>query len=272
MDTTLQSNAREFTATPAFEVAARAGYVARGLIYALIGMLAFRLAEGLGTQPPSQQGALRELAGQSFGHALLVLMAIGLAGYALWRAAQAFVGSTPEAGRHNALDRIAAVGSGIAYGAFCAIAISVLRGSSGGNSTGSARKATAGVLGWPAGREIVGAAGLVLLGIAAYQAYTGLSRKFLEDSKTGLMRPAVRRAFTATGVVGLCARAVAFALMGIFALKAAIDFNPRDAVGLDGALYRLTHRAYGTVALIVVACGLIAFGVYSLVDARFRKI
>jgi Domain of Unknown Function (DUF1206) len=269
---TVQSNAREFTATPAFEAAARAGYVARGIVYALIGVLAFRIAEGVGTQPASQQGALREIAHQSFGHALLVLMAIGLAGYALWRAAQAFVGSTPEAGRHSALDRVAAVGSGIAYGAFCAIAISVLRGSSGGNSTSSARKATAGVLGWPAGRELVGAAGLILIGIGAYQAYLGLSRKFLEDSKTAQMGPTVRKAFTATGVVGLCSRAVAFGLMGIFALKAAVDFNARDAVGLDGALYRLTHHAYGTIALIVVACGLIAFGIYSLADARYRKI
>jgi hypothetical protein len=273
MNTTAASpGVRRATASPAFEAAARAGYVARGVIYAIIGLLAIRLAEGFPTQSPSQQGAMRAIAKEPFGHGLLVMLAIGLAGYALWRAAQALVGSTPEAGRHSTADRVAAVGSGIAYGAFCYIAISVLTGSSGGSSTKTTRHAAAGVLAHPGGRALVGAVGVVLLGIAAYQAYTGLSRKFLKDSKTGEMGPAVHTAFTGVGVIGLTARAAVFALVGIFVLKAAIQANARDAVGLDGALYKLTNHAYGTVALIAIACGLIVFGIYSLADARYRKI
>jgi hypothetical protein len=128
------------------------------------------------------------------------------------------------------------------------------------------------VLHWPAGRELVAAAGLVFIGIAVFQAYLGVSKKFLEYSKTGEMGHSTLRAFTAIGRVGLVARAVAFALIGLFTLKAARDYNPRDAVGLDGALTRLTHHAYGTTALIVVALGLIVFGAYSLADARYRKI
>ncbi len=86
------------------------------------------------------------------------------------------------------------------------------------------------------------------------------------------MSRGVLKAFTAVGVVGLVARAVAFALIGVFALKAARDYTPKDAVGIDGALARLLQHSYGTAALIVVACGLLAFGTYSLADARYRRI
>jgi hypothetical protein len=270
VNTTAETRAREFTATPVFEALARAGYLARGTIYILVGVLAFRLAEGVGSKPASQQGALRTIADQSFGHALLLLMAVGLAGYAIWRLAQAFIGDTPEAGHQSGLDRLGALGSAAAYATFCVLAISLLLGSS-SSSGHTPQKATAGVLGWPAGRELVGAAGLVFLLVGAYQAYLGLSRKFCDESKVHEMPEGVRTGFTVLGVVGHLARAVAFGLIGLFVLKAAIDYNPRQAVGLDGALGRLSST-WGTSALIVVACGLIAFGVYSIADARYRKV
>ncbi len=81
-----------------------------------------------------------------------------------------------------------------------------------------------------------------------------------------------REAFTGVGVTGLLARTVVFGLIGVFAIKAARDYTPKDAVGLDGALARLLDHSYGSAVLIVVACGLIAFGVYSIADARYRKI
>lgn len=267
----VSASATSFTETTLFEVLARAGYAARGVIYAMIGLLAIRLAEGIGTVRPNQQGAMSKIAHQPFGHALLLLLAIGLGGYALWRFTQALVGHTPEYGQHSPMDRLGALGSGIAYAAFCVLAISILRGTAGNSST-KPKTTTAGVLHWPAGRELVAAAGILFLVIAAYQAYLGLSKKFLHYSKTGQMSHDTLNAFTKIGVAGLVARAVAFALIGIFVLKAAINYTPRDAVGIDGALVRLTNHAYGTAALIVVASGLILFGAYSIADARYRKI
>jgi hypothetical protein len=266
-----EEHAEAFTETPVFEGLARAGYAARGVIYVLIGILAYRVATGVSEHKPNQQGAMQQIADQPFGHALLLLTAIGLGGYSLWRLAQALVGHTPEYGEHSKLDRIGALGSCLAYAAFTFLAISVLQGS-GGNSSAQPKKATSDVLGWPAGRELVAAAGLLFIGIGIFQAYLGLSKKFLTYSKTGQMSPGVLKAFTAIGVVGLVARAVAFVLIGLFALKAARDYSPKDAVGIDGALARLTQHAYGTTALIVVAVGLIIFGVYSIADARYRKI
>jgi hypothetical protein len=266
-----EKGAVAFTETPLFEALARVGYAARGVIYALIGLLAFRLASGTAGPRPNQQGAMHQIAHQPFGHALLIATAIGLGGYALWRLAQALIGHTPEYGEHSKLDRIGAAGSSIAYAAFCLLAISVLRGTD-SSSSAQTKKTTADILDWPAGRELVGAVGLLFIGIGIFQAYLGLSKKFLEYSKTGQMTRSVLRVFTIIGEVGLVARGVAFALIGIFTLKAAMDYTPKDAVGIDGALAKLTHHTYGTTALYIVAAGLIAFGVYSIADARYRKI
>ena len=266
-----ERKAESFTDTPLFEGLARAGYAARGVIYALIGLLAIRLASGVSAPKPNQQGAMHQIAHQQYGHTLLLLTAIGLGGYALWRLAQALIGHTPEYGEHSKLDRIGAAGSFLAYAAFFVLAIGVLHGTA-GNSSAKTKSTTADVLGWTGGREIVIAAGLLFLGIGVFQAYLGLSKKFLSYSKTGQMSQPVLKAFTALGIAGLVARAVAFGLIGLFALKAARDYSPKDAVGIDGALAKLAQHSYGTAALIVVACGLIAFGAYSLADARYRKI
>ena len=254
----------------AFEVLARAGFVARGAIYAIIGILAVKLALGDGGKTTSQTGALKTIAHQPFGHLLLILTAIGLAGYALWRLIHALLGHGPEKA-DSAMDRVAALGSGVAYGVMCAVAIGILLGS-GSSSSSSPKKPAAGVLGWPGGVWIVGIAGLVMLGVALYQVYRGLSQDFLQDSKTEDMGRTTKRWVTWIGTVGHLARGVVFGLIGVFVIKAAVDYNPNQAVGLDGALAKLANHSYGAWLLGLVAAGLVAFALYSLSDARYRRI
>ncbi len=252
-----------------FQLLARAGFVARGVIYGVIGILAIKLALGAGGKTTNQSGALKTIAGQPFGKVLLILVAIGLAGYSLWRLLRALLGHGAESS-DSGLDRIAAFGSGIVYAVFCVIAVEILLGSSG--SSGSASKPAAGVLGWPGGTWLVGLAGAVFVGVGLYQGYRGISGDFLKDSKTEEMSPAIRTWIKRIGRFGHLARMVVFGLVGIFLIKAAIDFNPKKAVGLDGALSKLAHRSYGPVLLAIVAAGLIAFALYSLSDARYRRI
>ena len=251
---------------------ARAGLVARGVVYGLIGILAIKVAFGAGGETTDQQGALKSIAGQPFGKVLLVLVAIGLAGYALWRLVRAAIGRGPETGADDAKDRISGVVSGIAYAALCVTAVKILIGSSSSSSSSKTEKATGGVLDWPLGRYLVIVAGLVVLGVAVDQALKGIKQKFLEDSKTEQMSPGVDQAFTAVGVVGHLARAVVFALIGWFVIKAAIDYDPDKAVGLDQALAKLSSSAFGPVVLGIVAAGLIAFACYSVLDARYRRV
>jgi uncharacterized protein DUF1206 len=255
-----------------FEWLARAGFVARGLIYGIIGILAIKLAVGAGGTTTNQQGALKTIAHQPFGKVLLILVAIGLAGYALWRLTRALLGHGPE-DADSGFDRAAALGSGLVYAGLCVIAVEILLGSgSGSGGSGKASKTTAGVFGWPGGVWLVGIAGAVMIGVGLYQGYRGLSKDFLRDAKTEQMSPRVREWIAWIGTFGHVARMVVFALVGVFLIRAAIDFNPNKAVGLDGALAKIADASYGPFLLGIVAAGLIAFGVYSLSDARYRRI
>jgi len=248
---------------------ARAGLVARGVVYLIIGVLALKLALGDGGKATNQQGALKTIADGSFGKLLLILMAIGLGGYALWRLLRAAMGHGAEQ-RDSGSDRVAALASGIAYAILCVTAVKILADARTGS--GTPKEATGGVLGWSGGTAIVAIAGIVLIGVALYQAYKGLAKKFCEDAKTGEMSESVRKGYTALGVFGHVARAVVFALVGYGLIKAAIDYDPDKAVGLDGALRELAHASYGPALLGLVAAGLVGFAAYSIADARYRKV
>ena len=248
---------------------ARVGLVARGLVYLVIGVLALQLAFGEGGKAVNQQDALKTIAHQPFGKTLLILLAIGLAGYALWRLVRAAVGHGAEQ-RDSGLDRIAALDSGIAYAILCVTAVEIVIGS--GASSGTPKETTGGILGWPGGTVIVAVAGAILIAVAAYQAYEGIAKKFLDGAKTGEMSPGVRKGYTALGVFGHVARAVIFALVGYGLIKAAIDYDPQNAIGLDGALRELAAASYGPLLLGIVAAGLAGFALYSIAGARYRKV
>jgi hypothetical protein len=252
-----------------FEWFARAGLVARAAIYLIIGVLALKLAlpDSSGSTT-SQQGALQQIAQEPFGKWLLIATAIGLAGYATWRLVRAGIGHGPESGEDSTFDRVSGAVSGIAYAILCGTAISILTSS----SSGGGSQTTGGVLGWTGGTWIVGIAGAIVIGVGIEQGYKAIKKSFLEKSKTERMSPRLKSAFTAFGVAGHLARGVVFALMGYLLIRAAIDYNPKQAVSLDAALQELADADYGPWLLGIVSAGLIAFGLYALADARYRKV
>ena len=258
--------------TDQFEWLARAGLLARGVVYGIIGVLAIKLALGHGGKATDQQGALHTIAKQPFGKFLLVVVALGLAGYALWRLVRAGIGHGPEAS-DDIKERIDGAISGVGYALHCLTAVSILLGSgAGAGGSSDPDKTTAGVLGWPAGRVLVAVAGLIIVGVGLEQGYRGAKCKFLENSKTEEMGPRMLSAFTAVGVFGHLARMVVFGLIGYFLFRAAIDYDADESVGLDGALATLGQSSYGPILLGIVAAGLIGFGFYSALDARYRKV
>jgi hypothetical protein len=250
---------------------ARAGLVARGVVYANVGILALKLAVGSGGKATTQRGALMTLAQEPFGKALLIATAVGLAGYATWRLVRAGIGHGTEQ-TDSAFKRVAGVASGLAYAALCITAVKILTGANSSGGSNSPKQTTGGVLGWTGGTVIVGVVGAILIGVALLQGYKGVSKKFLDDSKIREMSRTVKRGFTAIGVFGHLARMVVFGLIGYGLVKAAVDYNPRSAIGLDGALSKLSHQPYGPFLLGVVAAGLIGFALYSIADARYAKV
>jgi hypothetical protein len=254
---------------------ARTGIVAKGLSYGLVGALAIKLAIGDGGKATSRQGALKSLAQHSFGEVVLIALAIGLGSYALWRFVQAYA-EKPDDDDSAAkvwVKRAAYVGRGLGYAGLTYSAVKILVGSGGGQSQNAkAHHSAAVVLGWPGGTWIVGGFGLAMIGVAIGNLYRGVARKFEDKWRVARLTPAVRRWGARAGVVGHVARFVVFGLIGVFVVKAAIDYNPRDAIGLDGALQKLAQASYGPWLLGVTAAGLIAYGLFCLVDARLRDV
>jgi hypothetical protein len=242
--------------------------------YAVIGGIALALATGVGAAPdaPNQQGALAFIARAPLGRVAVGVAAAGLLAYALWKLGQAVVGRGPEGGGDPGFtERIANAGGAVVYFAFLAVAIRILLGSSSSGSSDPSN-AAAGILGWPGGSVIVAVAGAGLIGISAYQIYDAFRGRFVEESKLRDMRPLECAAFMLLGHVGLVARALVFMLVGYFLVKTAIDFNPRDAVGLDGALSRVHRQPFGPWLLGFGAAGLLVFSAFSLLEARYRRL
>jgi hypothetical protein len=254
------------------ELAGRAGLVAKGVSYALIGMLAIQIPLGQGGQAADRQGVLRRLATESWGTTALIALAIGFAGYALWRFADGLFDRQREgSGAKGMAKRAKSVGVGVVYAASAAVAVSLVRSSSSG-SGGDETEETARVLDWPAGRWIVLAVAAGFVADGLYNVYRGWAATFRERLDEHEMHGSVRPWAIRTGVIGHIARGVVFAMIGVFLGKAAIEYDPNEAVGIDGALLKLVEQPFGPVLLGLVAAGLIAYAAYCLVEARYREL
>jgi hypothetical protein len=266
---------RSAVRNPWVERLARFGYAARGVVYALIGVLAIQAAfggRGRIEEQATPQGALQRLAEQS--RFLLVLVAIGLAGYALWRFVQGIL-DTENKGKDpkGLVKRGSMVGSGVAYAALAIFAARLVSGSGDAASSGGGSQGfTTGLMDKPFGRWLVVLAGLGVIVSAAYQIWEAYTKRFRRRLKLEEMDPTEERLATRTGQLGLAARGVAFLVSGWFLVRAGLRYDPDEARGLGGALEALARQPYGPWLLGLVALGLIAYGAYSFLQARYRKI
>jgi hypothetical protein len=265
-----EAAARDAADSPAVDRLARVGWAAKGALYGLIGLLAIQIPAGLGGKTTDQQGALRTVADETGGTLLLVLLALGFAAYAAWRAVEAATGRGAGTGAEGAGKRLGAAVSGAIHlglaGAAIALVIGAGSGSSGPDSV------TARVMDLPLGVWLVGAVGVGVVGVGAYNAWEGVSRKFEECLRIGEMGPRERSVARVVGIAGLVARGVVFALIGAFLVKAAVEFDPKDAIGLDGALAKVANQTYGRWLLALAALGLLCYAAFCAVQARYRRI
>ncbi|MFD7292339.1 DUF1206 domain-containing protein [Streptomyces sp. NPDC059897] len=256
-------------------MAARAGFVGRGVIYLLIGFLALRIAfaDGGGKQA-DRSGAVAEIAEKPFGMALLWLLGIALAGMALWRLSEAVFGQAGPDGR-KASKRAMAAGRCVFYGFVAYSVLSFAAGeksSGGGSSDESSKDVTAKALEWPHGQWIVGAAGCAVAAAGLWIAVRALLRKFHKHLKMSGLSSRARKYVDVLGVFGGTARGVVFAAAGAFAVTAAVRHEPGRAKGIDDTLRSFTDTPAGPWLLVLIAVGLVAFGLFSWANARWRKV
>jgi Domain of Unknown Function (DUF1206) len=253
----------------------RAGFVARGAVYLIVGWLALQSALGTGGAATDKQGALQAIDELPQGPLLLGLVAAGLFAYAAWSLVRAVF--DPERRGHDSKGLVTRLGyavAGISYGglALGAAQLALGSGTGGPGSDASTQDWTARLLQAPFGPPLVIAIGLVLIGIAAVEFARAFTGSFLKELSLNRLGTEQRRWVECVGRMGLAARGLVFALIGIFLIVAASQHDPSAAIGLGGALNKVAAQPYGADLLGVVAAGLCMYGLFSLVQARYGRL
>lgn len=245
------------------ERVARLGLVARGVLYALLGLLAARIAVGDGSESADSQGAIDTLSRQPFGRLLLLALALGFAGYAFWRFAVAWT--------DDALgERLRGLGSGLLW---TALALGTLRHVfSGGGPSNAEESLTARLLGLPFGVPLVVVVGLAVVVVGLDNGREAVTGDWREDLRLRGVSAARRRVVAAVAVGGLAGRLAVFTVTGGFLVRAALQHDPDEGVGLDGALREAAARPYGPWILGALALGLLTYAVWCAVRARFEHV
>jgi hypothetical protein len=251
------------------EKGARFGHFIKGVIYGLIGVLSLQVALGSGGEVAGQREAVRMVEEQPFGVVLLIGIAVGLFGYAVWRLIEGVkdTGHKGSDGKGMA-QRASAVASGLVNGA---LAVAVVQAALGNDADGS-RSWVGKVLEQPFGAVLLGLIGACVVAAGVVQFYQAYSKQFLQDFRYGAMSPTERRWITRAGQVGYSARGVVFPIVGWGLLRAALSHNPGETRDTRQALIEISSSGSGQLLLGLVAVGLLAFGLFMVASARYRAI
>ncbi len=264
------SRAEQAADSAPLELLARVGLIAYGIVHLLIGWLALQIAwNGSSGRSADASGALKTLAGQPFGKALLWLIVIGLVALALWQASTAIWGHRHRDPAKRTRKRITSGARAVVYAALAYSAASVARGA-GASSSQSQREATAGVLDWPGGPVIVVVAGLLVIGVGVAHIAKGLKQSFLDDLDTSSMSVKTREAVGRLGSGGYLAKGVALGVVGGLLTYATVTHD-RQRAGLDGAMQTIADQPFGKFLLTAVAAGFVAFGLFAFIQSRYRQ-
>lgn len=267
---------RQAAAHPWFERLARLGYVSKGIVYFIIGLLAAQVALGIGGRTTDSKGALQTIVTQPFGKFLLAIVTLGMISYAIWRWIESIFDPEHKGQKNDAKrigKRLGYAASGAAYTGLAFTAIKLITGTGGRQSGSSTQDWTARFLSQPFGQWLVGLAGVVVIGVGLYMIYQAFKAKFRSELNWQQMTTQERTWATRVGKLGVTARGIVFAVIGIFLTQAALKSDPTQAKGIGEALAALAQQPYGRWILGFVAFGLIAYSVYCcFVEARYRRI
>ena len=265
-----ERTAEQVQGSTAVALLARLGLASRGLVWLVLGLLAASVALGRGGQRTDRAGALAAISERPLGGTLLVVLVVGFLGAAVWLLLDAAVGHRDDDGAKRTGHRLLSAVKGLIY---LSLAVStaqfLLRGGGGKDQTGSR---TAELMSRTGGRTAVGVIGVVLVVIGLVMAVQALKGKHSEKLEHVRVPDRLRRPAVAVGVVGLVGRGTVLVLLGGFVVSAAVQFDPKQARGLDAALQVLAEQAYGRVLLGLVVVGVLAYALWSFIEAAFREV
>jgi uncharacterized membrane protein YidH (DUF202 family) len=261
-------------ARPWVERLARLGYATKGVVYTVVGVIAALAALRGGGKTADTRGALEEIVQRPYGRVMLIVVAVGLAGYALWRLTQAVFDTEDKGAEWKGLAvRAGYACIGFVYFGLGYSAVRLILGGDAGDSSDEKSKAwSATFMSLPFGRLLVGLGGLGFVGFGLWQCHKAFKRKFKKKLKRGEMGEGADTFITRAGQFGLASRGVVFGVVGVFLAQAALRARPHEARGLGGALHALEEQSYGPWILGVVALGLVAYGLLMFSLALYRRI
>lgn len=253
------------------ETLARVGFAARGLVYILVGYAAFQASQGAGRTQGSSD-AIEDVGRMTGGPVLLTIVALGLLGYAAWRLVNAFMGSgDKEGGRDGPVHRVGHAISGVIHLllAFTASRLAIGSGGGGSGEDAQAQGAAEGAMALPGGEALVVIVGVALIAVGIGQLVEAVRAEFMRHiGASGQARKAVEW----IGRAGHLARGLVFAFAGYLLIQAGRESDAGGASGMGGVLERMLTLPGGDTLLLLIAIGLVMFGVFSLVMARYRRV
>ena len=261
-------------AKPWIALGARLGYIAKGIVYITIGILAAGSALGRsGGKSAGSEEALLTLVDKPFGKALLFLVALGLFCYAIWRIIDAVTDASGEGSDGKGIaKRVSVAARAIVYGALGGEALRMATGSGGGGEGNGSQHWVSKLMDAPFGKILVVMAGLGVIAYGVYQIIRAWQSKLSKRLDLGRMTPEAQRPVIALSRAGIGARGVVFLVIGFFVIQAGLHRNPGEVRDVGGALGSLHQGPFGTIVLLVIGLGLAAYGIYQFVNARYRRI
>ena len=259
--------------SPLMEAVTRLGYGVRGLIYIIMGLLAVQLALGKGGGLASQQDAIAAIGKQPAGLILLWVVLIGLVSYALWGVVRAVL--DPLHKGHDLKGLLMRGGFLVSAFGYAILVLPTYRYITGAAPTANGsqtQKFFTSIMAMPWGRWAIGLLGLAVLAGGLYQIYLGFKAGFDRQFQIYALTAKEVKLAADVGRFGTAARGVVLAIVGGLISLSAYQANPGQPVGMDAALATLLHQPYGIWLLGIVAVGLIAFGVYSLLSAAWFRL
>ena len=266
-----RTKAEQLADSAGLQALARVGLVAYGVVYLLIGGLALQLAWGAGpTKSPDPSGAFRTLAEQPLGNVLLWLVAVGLVALGLWQTSEVVWGHRNVEGAERVRKQARSGVWALIYTGL-GVRSALVAAGYGAASSHSPQQATVGVLAWPGGRSIVIATGLTIISVGLVAAIKGVRKSFSEEIDTSSLSSAAQKGVLHLGQVGYIAKGTALGLVGGLLSYAAWTFDWKKASGLDGALQTVLAQPFGRWLLSAMALGFVAFGLFAMLQFRYRR-
>ena len=266
-----RSSASRAANSKPLEYLARGGFVAYGVIHLLFAWLALQVALGNSSGETDQGGALEKIASGTGGRFLVILIIIGMVAMALWQAFEAAIGESGPQDKEALAERFVSGCRAVLYLYFAYLGYKVVSGVS-ASQADSQESATSSLMDNTGGRWLVGLIGIVVVGVGIGLIVYGVTKKFEKHLNTGQMSASVRQTVRRLGVAGYSAKGVAYGIVGVLIVSAAVTYDPAKARGLDGALKTLASASYGPWLLGLIALGIACFGIYCFFQAKYRKV